>query len=162
MLSLQSCAFLRRPLAVGWPTGRMAAHLLEIHRGAFLLRSNGFLMIVSLRELQWGVRLMHFALFCLCFLIFEKKQLRSIWSSRQGVDLVQIAEFKKAYKTCAKLNILMFWMSSKLQNAQFHTGFIVFVGPRDFAQIDTLPTVRNRSHHRKITICKNARKVKQT
>ena len=88
-------------------------HLLKIQSGVFLLRSNGFLMILSLRELQWGVRLMHFALFCYCVLIFEKNSLRSIWSSRQGVDLVQIAEFKKAYKTCAKLNILMFWMSSK-------------------------------------------------
>ena len=57
---------------VGWLTGRLAGHLLKMQRGAFLLRSNAFLKILGLRELQWGVRLIHFALFYLCFLIFKK------------------------------------------------------------------------------------------
>ena len=67
-LSLQSCAFLRRPLAVGWPTGRLAAHLLEIQKDVLLLRSNAFLMILSLRELKWGVRLTILLCFACVFL----------------------------------------------------------------------------------------------
>ena len=52
-------------------TGRgPMGNLLKIQRGAFLLRSNGFLTILSLRELQWGVILVYFALFYCCFLIF--------------------------------------------------------------------------------------------
>ena len=35
----------------------------ENSKGGFLRRCNCFLMILSLRELQWGVRLVHFALF---------------------------------------------------------------------------------------------------
>ena len=60
-------------------TGRgHICNLLKMQRGAFLLRSNCFLMILSLRELQWGVRLVHFAMFYCCFLIFKKISFRSI------------------------------------------------------------------------------------
>ena len=63
MLSLQSCAFRGELRKLGWLSGRLAGDLLKIQRGGFLHWSNAFLMILSLYELQWGVRLMHFAMF---------------------------------------------------------------------------------------------------
>ena len=48
---------------LGWLSGRLACDLLKIQRRLFLHWSNGFLMILSLWELQWGVMLMHFARF---------------------------------------------------------------------------------------------------
>ena len=73
MLWLQSCAFLRVPLEVGWLSDRLTGDLLEIQKACFLHWSNGFLMILSLQELQGGVKMIHFALFYRSFLIFEKK-----------------------------------------------------------------------------------------
>ena len=63
VLSLQSCAFRGELRKLGWLSGRLAGDLLKNQRRRFLHWSNVFLMILSSWELQWGVRLMHFAMF---------------------------------------------------------------------------------------------------
>ena len=72
---------------VGWLTGRLAGHLFKIQGNAFLLLSSCFFMILSLRELQWGVRLINFHLFSLLKSIFKKISLRSIWIKQEAVEI---------------------------------------------------------------------------
>ena len=43
-------------------------------------------MILSLRKLQWGVRLINFLLFSVLKSIFKKISLRSIWIKQEAVN----------------------------------------------------------------------------
>ena len=72
---------------VGWLTGRLAGHLFEIQGNAFLFRSSCFFMILNLRKLQWGVRLISFHLFSLFKSIFKKINLRSSWIKQEAVEI---------------------------------------------------------------------------